>query len=136
MACMMVIIMHNYALVRNLCGFFLSTYTSLMWRHTVSHWFLFSKGSNVSFQFWYLLIKVLCLFVFLLVLYFHGCLNLTQRFWQLFLKNPILAKGQVISERNFGLLNFPKNKKRFVRISVLGSKMGGIKKMKALYYIN
>ena len=36
------------------------------------------------------------------------------------------TKGQIISEQNCGVLNFPK------RISALASKMGQIKKMKAL----
>ena len=43
-------------------------------------------------------------------------------------------KGQIISEGNCGVLNFPKKQWNYLRISGLASKMGQIKKIKALYY--
>ena len=43
------------------------------------------------------------------------------------------AKGQIISEQNCGVLNFPKSNKIIVRISALASKMGQIKKSTLLY---
>ena len=47
-----------------------------------------------------------------------------------------LHKGQIFSEGNCGALNFPKTNEINEKISALASKMGQIKKMKALYYIN
>ena len=46
-----------------------------------------------------------------------------------------VLKGQIISELNCGVLNFPR-KQLIVRIIVLASKMGQIEKIKTLYYIN
>ena len=40
----------------------------------------------------------------------------------------LLPKGQIISEQNCGVLNFPKMQRIIARISALGSKMGQNKK--------
>ena len=48
----------------------------------------------------------------------------------------LLHKGQIISEGNCGVINFPKkNNEVILRIFALASKMGKLKNMKALYYI-
>ena len=39
-----------------------------------------------------------------------------------------------MSEQNCGFLNFPKSNEIIARMSALASKMGQIKKIKALYY--
>ena len=44
-------------------------------------------------------------------------------------------KGQIISEQNFGVINFQKSNKIVVSISALTFKMGQIKKIKVVYYI-
>ena len=44
----------------------------------------------------------------------------------------VSTKGQIISERNYGVLNFPKNSEIIVRISA--SKMGQINKILAHYH--
>ena len=46
------------------------------------------------------------------------------------------AKGQLISEQIYGVLNFPKMQRNIARISALASKMGQIKKVKAHYHPN
>ena len=46
-----------------------------------------------------------------------------------------LSKGQIISEQNCGVLNFPK-KQLIVRISALATKMGQIRKKNAHYHAN
>ena len=46
----------------------------------------------------------------------------------------VLTKGQIISEENCGVLNFPKKQRNIVMISALAFKMGQIKKIKVLYY--
>ena len=43
----------------------------------------------------------------------------------------VSTKGQIISERNYGVLNFPKNSEIIVRMSA--SKMGQINKIYAHY---
>ena len=47
-----------------------------------------------------------------------------------------LAKGQLISEQIYAVLNFPKMQRNIARISALASKMGQIKKVKAHYHPN
>ena len=47
-----------------------------------------------------------------------------KSFRRFFLTRLQLAKGQLISEGNFGVSNLPKNEPNFVRISALASKMG------------
>ena len=59
-------------------------------------------------------------------------LKLLMLFWKALSPRD---KGQIISERNFGLLNFSKNQRKLLRISALAFKMVGIKKIKAFYYI-
>ena len=49
--------------------------------------------------------------------------------------NFVLHKGQIISERNCGVINFPKNNEVILRIFALASKMGKLKNMKAFYYV-
>jgi hypothetical protein len=44
------------------------------------------------------------------------------------------TKGQIISELNCSVLNFPKNNEIIVRISALSTKMGQIRKIKAHYH--
>ena len=48
----------------------------------------------------------------------------------------IVAKGQLISEQIYAVLNFPKIQRNIDRISALASKMGQIKKAKACYHPN
>ena len=50
-------------------------------------------------------------------------------------QRPVESKGQLISEQIYAILNFPKIQRNIARISALASKMGQIKKVKALYYI-
>ena len=48
------------------------------------------------------------------------------------------AKGQIISEQNYGVLNFPKKQRNYCKDFCLASQisqMGQIRKIKALYYI-
>ena len=45
-------------------------------------------------------------------------------------------KGQIISEQICGVLKFSKKATNIARISALASKLGQIKKMKAIFYIN
>ena len=47
-----------------------------------------------------------------------------------------VPKGEIISEGNFDVLNFPKNQKNIWRISALASKMGQIKKNKGPYFVD
>ena len=47
-----------------------------------------------------------------------------------------LSKGQIISEQNCGVLNFPKMQRNIARISALATKMGQIRKIKAYYHAN
>ena len=44
-----------------------------------------------------------------------------------------VAKGQLISEQIYAVLNFPKMQQNIARISALASKMGQIKQVKAHY---
>ena len=46
------------------------------------------------------------------------------------------AKGQLISEQIYAVLNFPKMQRNITRISALASKMGQIKKVKVHYHPN
>jgi hypothetical protein len=46
------------------------------------------------------------------------------------------TKGQIISEQNCGVLNFPKMQQNIARISALATKMGQIRKIKAHYHAN
>ena len=48
----------------------------------------------------------------------------------------MILKGQLISEQIKAVLNFPKMHRNIDRISALASKMGQIKKLKALYHPN
>ena len=48
----------------------------------------------------------------------------------------MVAKGQLISEQIYAVLNFPKMQRNIARISALASKMGQIKKVKAHYHPN
>ena len=43
-------------------------------------------------------------------------------------------KGQIISEQNCGVLNFPKMKQNIAMISALATKMGQIRKIKAHFH--
>ena len=90
--------------------------------------------------------------VFLLML--KLCKSLGKLLWQeprykgtkLFEKLPFafevshiynFTKGQIISEGNCGVLNFPKKPEIILRIfSTLASKMGQIKTIKACYHAN
>ena len=47
-----------------------------------------------------------------------------------------ITKGQIISEQKCGVLNFPKCNEIIARISALASKMGQIKKIKAIFIPN
>ena len=47
-----------------------------------------------------------------------------------------LAKGQLISEQIYAVLNFPKMQRNITRISALAYKMGRIKKFMAHYQPN
>ena len=49
---------------------------------------------------------------------------------------PSMAKGQLISEQIYAVLNFPKMQLNITRISALASKMGQIKKVKSHYHPN
>ena len=46
------------------------------------------------------------------------------------------SKGQIISEQNYGVLNFPKIQRNIAMISALATKMGQIRKIKAHYHAN
>ena len=46
------------------------------------------------------------------------------------------AKGQLISEQIYAVLNFPKMQLNIARISALASKMGQIKQVNAHYHSN
>ena len=46
----------------------------------------------------------------------------------------VTFKGQIISEQNCGVLNFPKMQRNIARVSALASKMGQIKKIKTFHY--
>jgi hypothetical protein len=46
------------------------------------------------------------------------------------------TKGQIISEQNWGVSNFPKMQRNIARISALVTKMGQLRKIKAHYYAN
>jgi len=45
----------------------------------------------------------------------------------------VSAKGHLISEQIYAVLNFPKMQRNIARISALASKMGQIKKIKAIF---
>ena len=47
-----------------------------------------------------------------------------------------VSKGQLISEKVCGVLNFPKMQQKIARISALASEMGQIKKVKSDYHPN
>ena len=47
-----------------------------------------------------------------------------------------LAKGQLITEQIYAVLNFPKMQRNIARISAVAFKMGQIKKVKAHYHPN
>ena len=44
------------------------------------------------------------------------------------------GKGQLISEQIYAVLNFPNRQQNIAKISALVSKMGQIKKIKAIFY--
>ena len=48
---------------------------------------------------------------------------------------PVLTKGQIISEQNCGVLNFPKKQRNYCKNSALAYKMGDFKNIKAPFYI-
>ena len=48
----------------------------------------------------------------------------------------VIAKGQLISEQIYAVLNFSKMQRNIARISALAFKMGQIKKVKAHYHPN
>ena len=52
------------------------------------------------------------------------------------LPHEIIGKGLLISEQICGVLKFPKMQRNIARISALASKMGQIKKIKAIFYTN
>ena len=58
-------------------------------------------------------------------------------FWYFQFSQKTNKKSQLISEQQsrFDVLNFPKKQQNYCKISALASKMGQIKKLKALYYI-
>ena len=56
--------------------------------------------------------------------------------WNLDLSKISICKGQIISEQNCGVLNFPKMQRNIARISALATKMVQIRKIKAHYHAN
>ena len=59
--------------------------------------------------------------------------NLKAAIIEQFVQN---TKGQIISEQNCDVLNFPKMQRNIARISALATKMGQVRKIKAHYHAN
>jgi hypothetical protein len=52
------------------------------------------------------------------------------------LRDLVVAKGQLISEQIYAVLDFPNMQRNIARTFALASKMGQIKKVKAHYHPN
>ena len=72
-----------------------------------------------------------------MVHWFGGAMSSSQSLYNTFpKKRNDFTKGQIISEQNCGVLNFPNIQLNIARISALATKMGQMGKIKAHYHAN